>query len=128
MRTKFPMLLVICLGIAVTMFSLSGFANLHETNPADDLESGDEVEKVANNSSAAEDGEFSGSGSNQDNIIGFIISAGSRFTQIVSLIVLLPWELANLGFPSWFAFPIGGLFQLIAGIGIIEFFSGREIS
>lgn len=124
MRTLYPTMLILCLGIAALMFSLSGFGQLHE-NPAGDLESSEAVNDTVDNVSVKEDGGFSGQGSDGDNLLGFIVSAGQRIMSVASLSVKLPWEIAALGFPPWFAFPIGGLLQLIAGIGIVQFFSGR---
>lgn len=127
MRTIYPVMIVLALGTAATMFGMSGFTDLHDPNPVQDLQSDEEVEKAADDSAAAQDGNFSGQSVSQDdgNIVGLVIEGAGRIASVGALVVLLPFEMNNMGFPWWFAAPVGGLTQAIVGIGIVQFATGR---
>jgi hypothetical protein len=83
----------------------------------------DSLEEKANTS----DTSFSSSARSEDDgsIAGFIISGASTVISLVWMVVAIPTTLRNLGFPSWFAYPIGlGVYVLVT-IGIAQFASGR---
>jgi hypothetical protein len=44
----------------------------------------------------------------------------------VAAVGLLPVTLLRLGFPAYFAIPVGGVAQVIAFIGLIQFVRGTE--
>lgn len=127
MRTLYPMMLVLALGTAAVMMSMSGFTALHEQDPTSGLESGDEFQDKANDSAIQEDSEFGGSSvsSGDGDIVGLILAGLERIVSLASLVVLLPAEMNDMGFPWWFALPTGLLMQTIMGIGIVQFASGR---
>jgi hypothetical protein len=127
MRTIYPMMVVLALGIAAVMFGMSGYSDLYEQDPTAGLESGGEVNETANNSAIKDDSQFGGSSvsSGDGDIVGLILAGLERLVSIASLVVLLPAEMRDLGFPWWFSLPVGLLMQTIMGIGIIQFASGR---
>lgn len=124
MRTLPVVYLVIAIGVAALMWNLSGVDDaLSGPSPADDLESGDELEAQrpgqpdVNGSADSSDGE--------GDIVGLVISGAQDIGGIGGLVMLLPDELMALGFPSWFAVPIGLLAEFIATIGLVQFVTNR---
>ncbi|OYR65175.1 hypothetical protein [Halorubrum ezzemoulense] len=58
--------------------------------------------------------------------VGAILQFGDMVRTFVTVVGLLPIYLGRLGFPLWFATPIGVLAQLIASIGVFQVVTGRE--
>lgn len=128
-RTIGAVLFVLAIGTASLIWGLSGVGTIHgQDDPVSGLESGDAVHE-ASNESAVGGGNFTGEASaseGEGDIVGMIISGISSVTGFVAMVGLLPWELQRLGFPAYFAFPIGFLAQGIVGIGIVQFATNRE--
>jgi hypothetical protein len=129
MRTIAPILFVAALGTAALIWGLSGFGAVYGVNdPVSGLESGDALEDQANDSAVSNQGQFNGSADNtdgSDNIVGIVISGISAVVQFATLVAFLPFELQRLGFPFYFAFPLGVLTQAIVGVGVVQFASNR---
>lgn len=128
MRTIYPVLLVLALGTASLIWGLSGIAAVYtENDPIEGSEAGDAVEGQAGQSAAGEEGDFEASarGDDSDNLVGVVFSGIDAIVSFASMVALLPFELQNLGFPRYFAYPIGVLAQGLVGIGIVQFASGR---
>lgn len=126
MRTNFVWFLVLALGISSLMWGLADVdGSLTGPSATDDLKSGDELE-----SQAPGDAEINGSAdtnSGESDIVGLIIAGGSGIANFVNMAILLPIELQRLGFPNWFAYPIGLGVQVIALIGLIQFITNRVL-
>jgi hypothetical protein len=58
--------------------------------------------------------------------VGAILDFANMVRTFISVVTLLPLYLIRLGFPNWFAGPIGVLAQLIASIGLFQLVTGRE--
>jgi hypothetical protein len=58
--------------------------------------------------------------------VGAILEFGGMVRTFVTVVGLLPIYLGRLGFPMWFATPIGVLAQLIASVGVFQVVTGRE--
>jgi len=127
MDTKLPVILVLSLAVGAAMWGGSGIGDELTTNPASDLQSQDDFEEEANDSSISDGGEFAGPVASNDegNIVGLIISGARSIAGIFGLALLLPRELITLGIPAWAAIPLGLLAQIIVGIGIVQFATGR---
>lgn len=126
MNTNFAWFLVVALGVSALMWQLSAVDSaIAGSGPADDLQSGDELEAKApdnpriNGSASTSNGE--------SDIVGLVISGAQGVVAFVGMLVLLPLELQRLGFPQWFAYPVGLAVQIIGSIGIIQFASNREL-
>ena len=65
-------------------------------------------------------------GDNEPTVTGVIISGGQFAAQLVAAVALLPLTLVRLGFPTYFAVPVGGLAQIIAFIGLVQFIGRTE--
>lgn len=136
MNTLYPTIFVVALAIAATMLGMSGYTDAIgiETDPTDGLGAPGELQKQADNSSyggvnGTDRPGFEGSAQSQDegDIVGFIISGARTVAQFVGFVVLLPWELADLGFPWWFAYPIGLASQVMATLTVAQFASNRRV-
>jgi hypothetical protein len=127
-RTARIVLVVAALGTASLMWGLGGLGDLYgETNPVGDLQSGDEVERQADESAVVDNGSFSGSASrSDDSIVGLIVSGASAITDFAAMVALLPLELQRLGLPRYAAYPLGLIAQAVVGIGVVQFATGRE--
>lgn len=128
MRTLYFILVVFALGTAGMIWSLSGIGGVYgPTDPIGDTESADALEAQAANSSANNSGSLNGSARAGDdaNLIGVIITGISTIVNFGGTVVLLPFELQNLGFPRYFAYPVGLLAQAFVGIGIVQWATNR---
>lgn len=126
MRTIVPVLLVLAIGTAGAMIGASGFADMWGAPPP---QTDAAVEQLEEGSSQVgpNSGPVSGPVSTGDSsIVGLIVNGLTSVVDIAGAVILLPLTLMNLGFPAWFAVPIGTLAELLVGIGIIEFATNRE--
>lgn len=124
MRTLYPVLIVIAIGMASIMWSMSGFGLLFGgDDPVDGLESGQQVNESAEKLSDDESLEVSDQG--RDSFVGSVISGGEQVIGFVKSAVLLPAELQRIGLPPWMAIPLGLGAQSIAFIGFLQFLTGR---
>lgn len=129
MRTAPIVAAVLALGVAFTVIAGSGVgASIFG-------ETGDSAAEstLEDLSEDAEIGEGEGEGIGGDvgsddepTVTAFILSGASFAIDLVAAIALLPVTMANLGFPTWFAIPIGGTAQIIGAIGFVQFVTGRE--
>jgi hypothetical protein len=125
MRTTLPLVIVLAMMITAGFFAGSGFNGLvdGEAN-IDPVET--EVEQRAEES-ATGSGNFtaSRSGGDDGSIVGLVVGGAEDLFEFTALIALLPITLQQLGFPDWFAFPIGAVLQIIVSIGVLQFVTGR---
>lgn len=127
MRTTFPLVAVLSLFVAMAFFSGSGFnAIVDGDRNTKSLES--EVNETANESVGGFD-QLSGSRSGEDegSIVGIVVAGARNIGKLIGMFALLPVTMTNLGFPVWFAAPVGIVLELIASIGIIQFVTGRVL-
>lgn len=130
MQTTYPLLFVVSLGVAVLMVTGAGYpAAVGQPGAADDLRSGEELGNQANNSSVGGPS-FEGAADSADegDVLAFVINGAKSIAQTFGFILLLPFELRRMGFPWWFAGPIGLAAQLIAGIGVAQFAANRRLT
>lgn len=129
MRTITPVLFVLALGTAALIWGMAGAGSIYgQSDPVSGMESGDAINE-SKNDSAVGGGNFSGEASaseGEGDIVGLIVSGISNVVGFAAMVGLLPWELQRLGFPSYFAFPIGFLAQGLVGIGIVQFATNRD--
>lgn len=125
MRTTFLLATVLCLGVAMALFAGSGFNALVEGSQAPGPLA-DSVEEQGNQSVVNDNENISSDRTGSSgSLAGLILSSARTIGEIVGLVSLLPITLQRLGFPAWFALPIGSLAYIIAGVGIVQFLSGR---
>lgn len=114
---------VIAFGVAFTLISGSGLgaAVFDEQAPETTLDTYSET--VEENKEPS----FSVVGALGDlPLIGIIIDFGDIVSTFVGTVAFLPIYLMRLGFPNYFAVPVGTIAQLIATIGIFQVITGRE--
>lgn len=131
MNGKAPVFMVLCLAVAGAMLGASGFADAWGAEPPktdaaqDELNQSREADPInpGPNSTGVSGPVNGASGSD---IVGLIISGAQSLASIVAGVVVLPITLINLGIPAWAAVPIGGLAEVIVGISLIQFVTGRD--
>lgn len=125
MRTTFPLAAVLCIAVALLLFSGSGF-NAIVSGSQSPGPLGDALGEQADASPVQEGNvSVSRSASDEGSIAGLILGGSQTAFQVFNLLAFLPITMQRLGFPSWFAVPIGSLVYIVVGVGIAQFVSGR---
>lgn len=131
MRSKSILGVVLALGVMFSLLAGSGIgAAVFGTSPGDETTARtlDEVSKQASVDEDAdiEDGGLSAdvAGDNEPTLVGVALSGGQFAVQLVAAVAYLPGTLMRLGFPMYFAVPLGGVAQIIAFIGLVQFVRG----
>jgi len=128
MNTKSVMGVVLAFGVMFSLLAGSGVGAAIFGESPGDAESARTLEDISEDASvdSGESNADSGLsadvvGDNEPTLVGVAISGGQFATTLVGAVALLPVTLMRLGFPSYFAVPIGGAAQVIAFIGLIQF-------
>jgi len=123
MRTKSVFGVVMCFALAFAIISGSGVgATIFGQSP--DTQTLGEFEEVAEEN---EEPDFSVLSSLADvPFLGLIIQFGEMLVTFVGTVALLPIFLMRLGFPRYFAAPVGTIAQVIAIVGMFQVITGRE--
>jgi len=131
MRSKSVLGVVLAFGVAFALLTGSGIgAAVFGESPAD-AETARTLEDISDSASVDTDREGGGleadvAGDNEPTLVGVAISGGQFSAQLVGAVALLPVTMIRLGFPSYFAVPVGGVLQIIAFIGLVQFVRGSE--
>jgi len=132
MRTLYPLVLVVAMGLATMMLVGSGAAGYFHQGGGDTTLQ----ESVQENASSGPIGgdapgdALEGSAESENNpgsIVGLVVAGSQLMTSMLSMVTLLPFELEQMGFPRWAALPVGLAVQLLASISVIQFVSGRVL-
>ena len=131
MQTKPIIGVVLAFGVA---FALLGGSGIGPTVFGEDPDAETErvIEDIAEEGDANVDEDGEGGlgadigGDNEPTVTGVIISGGQFAAQLVGAVALLPLTLMRLGFPTYFAVPVGGVAQIIAFIGLVQFVGRSE--
>lgn len=134
MNTKSVFGVVLAFGVAFALLAGSGVgAAVFGENPGD-AESSKTLEEVKGEAEIAEDAKDSDGGlsanigtDNEPTLVGVAIAGGQFLTSLVGAVALLPVTLMRLGFPSYFAVPVGGVAQILAFIGLVQFIRTGEL-
>lgn len=128
MRTLAPIMVVLALAVSGSMLGMAGFwdawgAPAPQTDAAQDqLE---ENQDQVNPNDVPVEGPVS---SGESDVVGLIANGLGSMTDLAGAVIVLPITLINLGFPAWFAIPVGSLGYLLAGVGVIEWATNREFT
>lgn len=126
-RTSFLLATVLCIGLTMALFAGSGF-NALVTGSQDPGPLADSVDEQANESVIAEDEDVTSDRTGSSgSLAGLVLSSARTISEVVGMVSLLPITLQRLGFPRWFAVPLGSVVYIIAGIGVVQFLSGRVL-
>lgn len=126
MRTVAPVFVVLCIGTAAMMLGMAGFGDAWGAPaPQSDLAQ-DQVNESAASNNPNEEAVKGPVSSGESEVVGLIANGIGTLTSLAGAVVQLPATLMSLGFPFWFAEPIGRLAQIIAVVGIVEWGSNRE--
>lgn len=116
----------VAIAVGALMWQMAGFSAVVGPGPADQLESGQDFNQTAQNSTLNKS--FEGDARSSDgSLVGLSISGISAVFDTVGFVVLLPWELNDLGLPWWASWPLGILGWSILSIGLIKFASNRSL-
>ena len=132
MRSKSVLGVVLAFGVAFALLAGSGIgAAVFGACPgdADTARTLEDISEDASVDAEDPDGGFAAdvTGDNEPTVVGVAISGGQFVAQLVGAVALLPVTLMRLGFPRYFAVPVGGVAQVIAFIGLAQFVAGREL-
>jgi len=131
MNTKDVLGVVLAFGVMFSLAAGSGVgATVFGAQPGD-AETARTLDDIGDEASVDSD-EGGGidadvAGDNEPTIVGVAISGGEFIATLVGAVALVPLTLTRIGFPYWFAVPIGGAAQIIATIGLFQFVTGREL-
>jgi hypothetical protein len=128
MRTIAPIFIVFVIAVSGSMIGMSGFADAwgvqapETTGAQEELE--ETSEQVRPDNGSAEGPVNSG----ESSIVGLVVDGSTSAAEVGTAVILLPTTLMNLGFPAWFALPLGSIAYLVVGIGVFEFATNRELT
>lgn len=131
MNSKNIIGVVLAFGLFFALLAGSGVgATIFGASPGD-AESSRTLDEIGEQASVdSEDGggiAADVAGDNEPTVIGVTISGGEFVAELVGAVALLPLTLIRLGFPNYFAVPVGSAAQGIATIGLYQFVTGREL-
>ena len=132
MRSKSILGVVLAFGVAFSLIAGSGIgAAVFGASPSD-AETARTLEDVSGDADVDADSETGGlsadvAGDNEPTLIGVAISGGEFAANLVGSVALLPITLMRLGFPNYFAVPVGAVAQIIAFIGLAQFIGKTEL-
>jgi len=127
MRTAPVIGVVLSLGVAFALLAGSGIGPaVFGENPGD-AESAGTLEDIGEDADVGDEGVSADvAGDNEPTLVGFALAGGQFMVSAVGAVALLPITLTRLGFPSYFAFPVGALAQIVATIGLLQFLRTGE--
>jgi len=127
MRTIYPVLVVLALGVSGAMIGGSGFSDVWGAPTPETDVAQEQVEKNSEKLNPNENSPVEGPVSSDDSsIVGIIVDSLSSIVDLAAATAVLPVTLQNLGFPLWFAAPIGSVVYIFTGIGVIQFATNRR--
>lgn len=128
MRTAPVIFIVLSFGVAFALMSGSGIGQAAFGENPGGAKANSTLGDIGESADAQGDkqDEDSGisadvAGDNEPTLVGFALSGGKFIIQTVVAVALLPMTLTRLGFPSYFATPVGFLAQIVATIGFYQF-------
>ena len=130
MRSKSVLGVVLAFGVVFSLIAGSGIGAAVFGEDPSAAETSRTLDEISNESSVdPDDGDGLSAdvtGDNEPTLVGVAISGGAFAANLVASVALLPVTLMRLGFPAYFAVPVGGVAQIIAFIGLIQFVRGTE--
>ena len=122
--------MILCFGMAFALLAGSGIGMSMFGETPGDAESAGTLEELIEGSSVDEDDggglDADVGGDNEPTLVGVGISAGQFAVSLAIAVTLMPVTLIGLGIPWWFAVPVGGIAQILAFIGLVQFVRGVE--
>lgn len=128
MDTKFPVVLVLSIGLAVLIFQLSGAALLLDNAGSIDSSTSDVLQDQNNRSNIENESAYGGNiGPDSDsNIVGVVLGSIPRMLGLLAIPGVIGSEIQVLTpAPWWIAQPVGMFFNIIVYIGGFQIATGR---
>ncbi len=132
MQTTDVLGLVLCFGVAFALIAGAGAGAMFGESPGDS-EASRTIDDLGGQADTERGEDDEGGvvadvvGDNEPTLTGVVISGGSFVVQLVGAVVLLPITLTRLGFPTYFAFTLGPVAQVIAFVGLLQFLGRTEL-
>lgn len=132
MRSRSIIGVVLCVGLAFSLLSGSGIGAAVFGESPDGDQTTRALEDIAGDADIEEDAEGGGGlaadigGDNEPTLVGVALSGGQFAASLVGAVALLPVTLIQLGMPAYAAVPLGGMAQIVALIGLVQFVRGTE--
>jgi hypothetical protein len=131
MRSKTVLGVVLAFGVTFALLSGSGIGAAIFGESPGDAGTSRTLDEVSSDADVDADGNESGlsadvAGDSEPTLVGVAISGGQFAGELVASVALLPMTLMRLGFPAYFAVPVGGVAQIVAFIGLVQFIRGTE--
>lgn len=128
MRGAWAIALVVAFAVTGGIFVGSGY-NAAVSGDADTTGVQSAINDTSQSGAVSGDGQVGGDprASDDGTIIGFIIQAVSYSMSLAETVLLLPNLLITLGFPGWFASPVGWIVQIAASLAVLQFAVGRVL-
>lgn len=129
MQSKPIIGVILAFGVAFSILAGSGIGAAVFGESPGDSETTRVIEQVGEDASVSEDGgglDADVAGDDEPTLVGLAISGGQFAVQLVAAVAVIPATLIGLGFPAYFAVPVGSIAQIIAFIGLIQFVRGTE--
>jgi len=128
MDTKFPVIIMLSLGVGVLIFQLSGAGALlaHSGNP--NYQSGDVLQGQSENASIENNESYGGQvrADSDSNIVGVILGSIPRMLGLLAIPGALGSEIQLLTPAPWYvAQPVGMFFNIFVYIGGFQIATGR---
>jgi len=121
MKVTVPMLFVICFAVAGGLMAGSGFNDAVGIDKATGLQ--DDADQLSEDASSYR----ADRGGSVESYLGFTTQATGAIVGALKWSLMLPLALQNVGFPAWFAGPIGVPIQFVNYIGVWQIIRGMNI-
>ncbi len=128
MRTVPVVMAVMALGVSFALVSGAGVGDIifGLDSPPQDPGIYEGIEAGAAEASPESGTQADVGGDNEPTTVGIALRGGQFLMSMITMVAVLPVGLMRLGFPSFFAIPVGSVAQIIVFIGVIEFVTNRE--
>jgi hypothetical protein len=126
MRTIAVVLVVFSIAVAVAILQGSGFAAVWGGETPQSQVAQEQLDEAATEVNPNNQPVEGPVNSGDSSLTGIIVDGIGGIVNIAGAVATLPSTLANLGFPVWFAAPVGSLAVIITGIGVVQFATGRD--
>ena len=127
MRTIVPVMIVLSLAISGAMIGGSGFEDVWGSPAPETDAAEDELDEQADGLNPNDNSPVEGPVNSDDSsIVGLVVDSLSSVVGLAASTAVLPATLTSMGFPTWFALPVGSVVYILAGVGVVQFATNRR--
>lgn len=127
MRTIIPVLVVLSLAVSGAMIGGSQFSDVWGAPTPETDVAQEQLDKNSEKLNPNDNNPVEGPvNSGDSSIVGIVVDSLRSIVRLAAATAVLPVTLMELGFPEWFALPIGSVVYIFSGIGVIQFATSRR--